>query len=579
MHGSYSGEGTRLGPYRIIRRLGIGGTSEVLLAVSQGPYGFERTVVIKRLLPKCEWDPAQARMLAAEAVAYARLTHPAILRLYDFFAPDGHVALVLEFVDGPSLARLRAMLRTERESLGDPAALFIASRVFGALAAAHAARDPRTGEFAPVIHRDVSPGNVLIPWDGFVKLGDFGLAKVTGLSGDTRSGTLKGTYGYMAPEQVLGERVTPRTDVYAGCLLLRELLLSRPTFTQGKMPELEFLRTMADPQLAPVEDLRGGISRTLAHALRCGLEVEPDRRTLTAAEMVTILRGEVDLDRAHASLVERLARVRPPEPRAATPIEGIAVVGAGATSPMSTTVRFNRFGIPSLAPEPEDLETRPAAVFDTPETMTLSTKPGRLMTMWPAELRNRSGLVLATALIGAAAAVGAAILFKGGETRKAAKPNVTIATATANANARAPVNAPPNAPSNAPASAPANAPKVSASVNAVASASPVPNANAPKTIAPIAPAPASSAASASAKAPLAVNPASRAPPSAATTGDIVTPAIAHQHRVFLDDQFAAAHSGETLHVPCGKHVIRIGSRGAKQSIDVPCGGLVRVDTK
>src|SRR4029077_19967148 len=95
MYAGDSAERSRLGPYRIIKRLGIGGTSEVLLALSQGPYGFERTVVIKRLLPKCEWDPSQSRMLAAEAVAYARLTHPAIVRLYDFFAPGGHVALVL----------------------------------------------------------------------------------------------------------------------------------------------------------------------------------------------------------------------------------------------------------------------------------------------------------------------------------------------------------------------------------------------------------------------------------------------------------------------------------------------------
>ena len=119
-----------------------------------------------------------------------------------------------------------------REPLSDGVALFIASRVFAALAAAHSAKDPRTGETTPVIHRDVSPSNVLIPWDGFVKLGDFDLSKVIGVSGDTRAGLMKGTYGYMAPEQVTGDPVTPRTDVYAGCLVLRELLLGRPAFDE-----------------------------------------------------------------------------------------------------------------------------------------------------------------------------------------------------------------------------------------------------------------------------------------------------------------------------------------------------------
>src|ERR1700722_623018 len=198
MDSGFFPETTRLGRYRIVKRLGGGDTSEVLLAVSQGPHGFERIVVLKRFLPQYEWDAAMGRMLAREAVAYARLTHPAIVRLYDFFDHDGHAMLVLEYVDGPSLAELQEMLRARREVLPDPAAFYIASRVFAALAAAHAARDLRSGEFAPIVHRDVSPGSVLLPWDGFVKLGDFGFAKVKDLTGetrDTRHGVLKGTLG------------------------------------------------------------------------------------------------------------------------------------------------------------------------------------------------------------------------------------------------------------------------------------------------------------------------------------------------------------------------------------------------
>jgi serine/threonine protein kinase len=158
MNSGFFPESTRLGRYRIVKRLGGGDTSEVLLAISQGPHGFERIVALKRLLPRYEWDASMGRMLATEAIAYARLTHPAIVRLYDFFDFDGHPILVLEYVDGPSLAELQAMLRARREVLSDPAVLYIASRVFAGLAAAHAARDLRSGEFAPIVHRDVSPG-------------------------------------------------------------------------------------------------------------------------------------------------------------------------------------------------------------------------------------------------------------------------------------------------------------------------------------------------------------------------------------------------------------------------------------
>ena len=247
-----------IGPYRIVRRLGFGRTSEVLLATRLFPGNFERRVVVKRLLARWENEPERQAVLAAEALAYARVAHPAIVQLFDFFSHDGHLALVLEYVDGLSLARLLERKRARREGVSDRVAFFVGSRVFAALAAAHAARDPRSGEETPVVHRDVSPANVLVPWDGFVKLGDFDLAKVVGVSGDTRGGLMKGTYGYMAPEQVTGDPVTPRTDIYAGCLVLRELLLGHPAFSE-ELPELELLRAMAEPRLAPIESMRDGV--------------------------------------------------------------------------------------------------------------------------------------------------------------------------------------------------------------------------------------------------------------------------------------------------------------------------------
>src|SRR5207302_7068705 len=133
-----------------------------------------------------------SRSLGREATAYARLTHPAILRLYDYFAVKGEPAMVLEFVDGVSLARLVEVLRERGEKLPTAAAIYVAERIFAALTAAHSARDPRTREFSPVIHRDAAPANVIVTAEGEVKLSNFGFAKLIGMSTDTSIITTQG---------------------------------------------------------------------------------------------------------------------------------------------------------------------------------------------------------------------------------------------------------------------------------------------------------------------------------------------------------------------------------------------------
>jgi serine/threonine protein kinase len=302
---------TQLGGFRVVRRLASGGTSDVLLARAEGPHGFERLVALKVMLHRLRADPAFERMFAREASAYARLAHPAIVKMLDFFSADGQLVMVLEYVDGLPLNKLRAMLSIAGVRLDDRASIFIASRIFAALAAAHAARDPESGEFSPVIHRDINPSNVLIPWDGHVKLADFGIAKVSGQPGDTKSGFIKGTYGYMAPEQVRGESVTVRADVYAATLLLWELLARRKAIQRGALPEVEVLKAMATPQFPTLDSLRPDVAAVVRDAVRRGLEPHPDKRGITADEMGGILRGVIDGEQARGLLVETLARVRP----------------------------------------------------------------------------------------------------------------------------------------------------------------------------------------------------------------------------------------------------------------------------
>lgn len=322
----------RVGSYRVVRRLAIGGTSDVLLAKAEGPHGFERTVVLKVLLSQFHDDDELARMFAREASAYARLSHPAIVRLFDFFsvpvapaagapAPsgDGQLVMVLEHVDGPALSRFRSMLKGAGKELDDRAAIYVASRIFDALAAAHSTTDD-SGAPAPVIHRDVNPSNVLVPWDGQVKLADFGVAKVSGLNHQSVVGMIKGTYGYMAPEQVSGDTITPRADVYAGAIILWELLSKRRAFQRGALPEVEALRAMAEPRLVSIDAIRPDVDKAVRDALKRALEPRAERRTITAEEMVAVLSSVVPPDEGQEKLVSLLSLVRKDERVASEPL-------------------------------------------------------------------------------------------------------------------------------------------------------------------------------------------------------------------------------------------------------------------
>jgi serine/threonine protein kinase len=317
------GTGERIGGYRVVRRLATGGTSDVLLAKAEGPHGFERSVVLKLLLSQYKHDGEFKGMFAREAAAYARLSHPSIVRLYDFFANDDQLVMVLEYIDGPPLSRLRGMLKAVGQAFDDATSIFIATSIFEALAAAHAANDD-SGEPAPVIHRDVNPSNVLVPWDGHVKLADFGIAKVTGANHQSSAGLIKGTYGYMAPEQVKGETVTPRADVYAGAIILWELLTKRRAFIRGALPEIEVLRQLAEPRILSIDVLRPDLDKGVRDAIKRALEPRAEKRSITAEEMVSILRAAVSSDEGRERLAKTLAAVRhepKPSPTTMPPAE------------------------------------------------------------------------------------------------------------------------------------------------------------------------------------------------------------------------------------------------------------------
>ncbi|MBL0194722.1 MAG: serine/threonine protein kinase [Myxococcales bacterium] len=331
----------RLGSYRIVRRIATGGTSDVLLAKAEGPFGFERQVVLKILLSQYRADDQFARMFAREAAAYARLSHASVVRLFDFFSHGDQLVMVLEFVDGLPLNRLRATLKDMGKTLPDTAALYVASHVFEALASAHDYIDP-SGKAAPVIHRDVNPSNVLVGWNGDVKLADFGIARVTGVRADTQNGLIQGTFGYMAPEQVTGADIGTHTDVYAAGLLLWEMLAHRKAIQRGVLPEIEILRAMADPHLVSLDVLRPDLHGRVREVVARTLEPDPRKRTITAEEAWSLLRDVIGPRGGRAELFEmaKLIHERATvKVRSAEPVEPPLSVGEQEASPRPPTIR------------------------------------------------------------------------------------------------------------------------------------------------------------------------------------------------------------------------------------------------
>jgi eukaryotic-like serine/threonine-protein kinase len=510
--------------------------NEVLLATTRGPHGFVRPVVVKRVRDPDPHDPAASNALVREALAYSRLNHPAVVQLYEVIDDDDRLALILEYVPGAALSRLRSMLARRGEVLDDACTLHIMTTVFAALAAAHDARDPWTGEFVPVVHRDVNPNNVLVSWDGIVKLTDFGIARVTGVASDTRVGLLKGTYGYMAPEQVLGEAITPRTDVYCACLMLRELLLGRPSFTRRGRHELELMQEMAEPQLEPVERLRGGVPPVIAGALRMGLEPNPDARAITAAEMRDVLGAYVRLE-GRERLAALLGAIRQagdesgPQEQSATTGQLDSIVAEERMPTIDdrqrSPTRDERSLLTSMTTEPDiptvvrTPEHVPPEAFrptvpslssmqrDTPQAMVHPLLPAP-----PSSRGSRSASWLLAACF-AACVGGTLALARWGEpagTGAAALPALSH-----------------------------EARGLATKVRPAASASATPS------LAP------------------------SATGVGASSGELVTPALPDSHRVFVDGRVLGV-TGDPIRVPCGPHLVQIGSRGRPQSLVVPCGG-------
>jgi eukaryotic-like serine/threonine-protein kinase len=258
----------RLGPYELIQRLATGGMAEVYLARRAGPHGFQKLVAVKRILPQLARDLDFVAMFVDEARMCARLAHPNIVQVFDFGEHEEELYMAMEYVDGTTGARLIRAAASAGEELPLEVSLHVAHSILRGLEYAHAAKDDH-GRPLHLVHRDVSPGNVLIDRSGAVKLTDFGIARAAEFERRTDAGQLKGKLGYMSPEQVVGKELDGRSDLFTLGIVLAEMITLRPLFSGGR--ELDVLLRIRDADIGAIDrnpsvpdDVKAVLLRALA---------------------------------------------------------------------------------------------------------------------------------------------------------------------------------------------------------------------------------------------------------------------------------------------------------------------------
>jgi serine/threonine protein kinase len=563
----------RIGRFRIIDRLPSASGREVYLA--QDDAGVR--VVLKVLAAPERNQGLFEPKIADEASAYARLSHPNIVKVVDLFSTEGRFVVALEFVEGASLSVVLAAFKRAGVPLDDGASVYVGASMFAAIAAAHGARD-EAGRAAPVLHRNVNPGNLLIGWDGSVKLGNFNVADVAHVLRDSNPGFTWGSSGYFAPERVKQQEVGMAADVYSASLVLWELLAGRKAIDQSTMTDAQMLEAMANPNVPSLDVMRPHLDPRICNALRTGLQIDPANRTITAVQMRDTLgqtlhsttqrkrlRGMLDQARPEAQSVRssRLPALAAPQsaspgsielvsllpsmpPSSAMVVESQELIASNVPvqpavpAPAAPMVVADPFAAPPqpsapVAPPPSPMMAppSPAPVEPEPHTHEVQAPPVSA----PTGRRTTVAVVIGGLAVFAATAI--ALLLVRSDWWESAPPPATAPSAAAQ---------PPVATVAAP----------SATAPAVASS-----------IAPAAPEVSASATPAAPEASTAI-PSDR--------GVLTFPPSAAGHRVFVDGHVVGDGS-QPATVRCGPHDVKIGSAGTVQHVVVPCGDTLTMTAR
>ena len=274
--------GTRFGKYLLLNRIAVGGMAEIFLARQEGLEGFEKTICIKRIRPHLSSQPGFVRMFLNEAKLAAQLTHPNIAQIYDLGRINESYFIAMEYIAGRDMSRI--IPKADKAGIPFPMiyALRIASNVCEGMNYAHKKTDAYGNELH-VVHRDVTPENIIVSWDGTVKIVDFGIAKANTQIEQTRAGEIKGKLSYMSPEQAMGKHLDHRSDVFSLGSVLYEWITGYKLFTGEN--EMAILKSIIDGKIYPPSYFKEDVPEAVERILMKALEKDRDNRYQSAWEM------------------------------------------------------------------------------------------------------------------------------------------------------------------------------------------------------------------------------------------------------------------------------------------------------
>jgi serine/threonine-protein kinase len=292
----------QFGKYTLLRRLAAGGMAEIFLALHRSVAGFEKLIVIKRILPSMNGDRAFIEMLLHEARIAATMSHPNIVQTFDVGQVEGTYFIAMEHIHGEDIRSIvRAMRKKALNDFPLEHAVAIAIGTCAGLAYAHDKRD-LDGNLLNVVHRDISPQNIVVTFSGDVKIVDFGVAKSSSQVGeDTKDGQLKGKVPYMSPEQAMGVNVDWRSDIFAAGVLLYELTTGKRLFKGSS--EFETLKLIVDKDYPPPSEVKPGYPPALERIVMKALEKDREQRYQSAREMQRDLESFVREERLPVSQI------------------------------------------------------------------------------------------------------------------------------------------------------------------------------------------------------------------------------------------------------------------------------------
>jgi hypothetical protein len=290
------------GRYTLVRRVAVGGMAEIWKAKALGPAGFQKTVAIKRVLPQLAEDKDFIEMFIEEAKLAAELVHPNIVQIFDFgqVGPTEYY-IAMEYVPGANVSRMQKAARERGGKIPHGIGIYLVAEAAKGLAHAHSYTDA-SGTPMRIVHRDISPQNILVTFEGGVKVIDFGVAKAAGRAQHTRTGALKGKYGYMSPEQVAGSEVDGRSDIFALGIVLHELLTGRRLFKADS--DVQTLARVRECDVPPPSRLNPQLPLGLDAIVLQALAKDPDLRFRTAQEFRLaledwLIQGRMSASSAH----------------------------------------------------------------------------------------------------------------------------------------------------------------------------------------------------------------------------------------------------------------------------------------